>query len=621
MKDKLFSNWGLKLLSLILGFIVWVTVLNVDDYSTTRQIKDIPVTLINTDAITDKNQLYDIVSGETVDIIIKGRRSVVNSLGASDFTAVADMSKLSITNAVNITVTANSPSVNNNISITIVDNVLQVELEEEQTASLPVTVTTKGETAKGYTTGVPVSTPNLITVKGAASVIERIEKAEVQVDVSGRSSDVTATCTPIFYDANGEEISGKKLESKATGILVTVPVYKTKKVAVKIETTGVPAENYKVVNVEYVPNEITVGGPADVLQNQLYDIVSGETVDIIIKGRRSVVNSLGASDFTAVADMSKLSITNAVNITVTANSPSVNNNISITIVDNVLQVELEEEQTASLPVTVTTKGETAKGYTTGVPVSTPNLITVKGAASVIERIEKAEVQVDVSGRSSDVTATCTPIFYDANGEEISGKKLESKATGILVTVPVYKTKKVAVKIETTGVPAENYKVVNVEYVPNEITVGGPADVLQNLTEIKIDDIDVAGCNEDLESTIEVAKYLPEGVVLADENTSISVRVTIERNISRTMTVSAEDITINNKMTDYDYSIQFPEGNTVMISGLSDEVSKLTAKDLKIIVDAETLSVGTNTVELSIEDSDTYTIESTCKVTIEVTAMP
>ena len=126
MKDKLFSNWGLKLLSLILGFIVWVTVLNVDDYSTTRQIKDIPVTLINTDAITDKNQLYDIVSGETVDIIIKGRRSVVNSLGASDFTAVADMSKLSITNAVNITVTANSPSVNNNISITIVDNVLQV---------------------------------------------------------------------------------------------------------------------------------------------------------------------------------------------------------------------------------------------------------------------------------------------------------------------------------------------------------------------------------------------------------------------------------------------------------------------------------------------------------------
>ena len=121
MKDKLFSNWGLKLLSLILGFIVWVTVLNVDDYSTTRQIKDIPVTLINTDAITDKNQLYDIVSGETVDIIIKGRRSVVNSLGASDFTAVADMSKLSITNAVNITVTANSPSVNNNISITIVD--------------------------------------------------------------------------------------------------------------------------------------------------------------------------------------------------------------------------------------------------------------------------------------------------------------------------------------------------------------------------------------------------------------------------------------------------------------------------------------------------------------------
>lgn len=113
MKNKIFSNWGLKLLSLVLGFIVWLTVLNIDDYSTTRQINDIPVTLINTEAITDKNQLFNITSGETVDIIVKGRRSVVNSLGASDFTAIADMSKLSITNAVNITVSANSPSVEN----------------------------------------------------------------------------------------------------------------------------------------------------------------------------------------------------------------------------------------------------------------------------------------------------------------------------------------------------------------------------------------------------------------------------------------------------------------------------------------------------------------------------
>ena len=163
--------------------------------------------------------------------------------------------------------------------------------------------------------------------------------------------------------------------------------------------------------------------------------------------------------------------------------------------------------------------------------------------------------------------------------------------------------------------------MNVEDVPNEITVGGPADVLQNLMEITVDDIDVSGCSEDLESTIEISKYLPDGVVLADENTSISVHVAIERNISRTMTISANDITIENKRTDYDYAVQFPEGNTVVISGLSDEVAKLTAKDLKITIDAETLSIGANTVELSIKDSDTYTVDSTCKVDIEVTAMP
>lgn len=356
-------------------------------------------------------------------------------------------------------------------------------------------------------------------------------------------------------------------------------------------------------------------------KNQLFNITSGETVDIIVKGRRSVVNALGASDFTAVADMSKLSITNAVNITVSANSPSVENAVSITIVDNVLQVELEEEQTVSLPVTVATKGETAEGYTTGTPSTTPNLITVTGAASLIERIDKVEVQVDVSNRTSDVTTTCTPVFYDAKGDEISSKNLESKVNSISVTVPVYRTKKVAVKLDTKGTPAENYKVVSVEYGPTEITIGGPTETIQNLNTITIDDIDISGCSEDVESTLDITKYLPEGVVIADENTSISVHVAIERNISRTLSLSDTDITIENKQADHTYTIQFPEGNTIVITGLSNDISKLTASDLNITIDADNLTLGENTVELSIPDSDTYSVDGTCIVTVEVTAMP
>ena len=59
----------------------------------------------------------------------------------------------------------------------------------------------------------------------------------------------------------------------------------------------------------------------------------------------------------------------------------------------------------------------------------------------------------------------------------------------------------------------------------------------------------------------------------------------------------------------------------MITGLSNDISKLTASDLNITIDADNLTLGENTVELSIPDSDTYIVDGTCIVTVEVTAMP
>ena len=59
--NKIYSNIGLKLLSVVLGFLVWLLVLNIDDSAVTRTIRDIPVNLVNTDAITSQNQLYTIL--------------------------------------------------------------------------------------------------------------------------------------------------------------------------------------------------------------------------------------------------------------------------------------------------------------------------------------------------------------------------------------------------------------------------------------------------------------------------------------------------------------------------------------------------------------------------------
>ena len=100
IKDKIFKNFGYKLLSVFFACLLWLVVMNTSDYQTTKEIDNIPVTQLNGDVLNELDKLYEVAKGDTVDIVVKGRRSVIGDLSASDFIATADLSEMSITNTV-----------------------------------------------------------------------------------------------------------------------------------------------------------------------------------------------------------------------------------------------------------------------------------------------------------------------------------------------------------------------------------------------------------------------------------------------------------------------------------------------------------------------------------------
>ena len=353
-------------------------------------------------------------------------------------------------------------------------------------------------------------------------------------------------------------------------------------------------------------------------QNQMFTITSGDTVDIVVKGRKSVISNLDASDFKATADMSKISITNAVPITVSANSNSIAKKIGITVVDNVLSVELEAEKSVSVPVKVVTTGDDAKGYTAGNSVAAPNLITVKGPSSVVSSIDRAEVTVDIKDARDDITTNCTPILVTSDGEKVSDDTLTYDEVSIAVTVPVYKTKNIPIKISVIGEPAEGYAVSKITFVPETIDIGGDASVTKDIQQLEINDVDVSGCTEDVETTLDISKYLPDGVVVTKESAYVNVKVAIEKTVTRNITVKTSDIKLNNKQSGYSYELTMKE-NGVAIKGISSAVSKITAKSFNLVIDASELSYGDNTVTLDIPDGSNYTVESSCTVTVKVSS--
>ena len=397
---------------------------------------------------------------------------------------------------------------------------------------------------------------------------------------------------------------GLKLLAVLLGFLVWLLVLNIDDSAVTKTISNVPIN---LVNTDAITN-----------RNQLFTITSGDTVDVVVKGRKSIISDLDASDFKAVADMSKISITNAVPITVEAVNNSIGKKVNITVVDNVMSVELENEKTVSIPVTVVTTGEVAKGYTVGNSVAAPNLITIKGAASVVSSIDRAEVTVNTSNAKDDITTNCTPEFVTADGEKISDKTLSYDEISVAVTVPVYKTKNIPVRISVKGEPDDSYAVASITYVPETVDIGGAA-VIKDINSLDINDVDISGCTSDVETTLDVSKYLPDGVVVTRDSAYINVKVAIEKSVTRNISVKASDVTIMNKQSGYDYEIITGSESAITVSGISSEVSKITAKKLGLIVDASKLSEGENTVTLEVNDGDYYSVNSQSTVTVKVTA--
>lgn len=356
-----------------------------------------------------------------------------------------------------------------------------------------------------------------------------------------------------------------------------------------------------------------INGNAITEKNKVYEVPEATTIDIVVKGRRSVVESLSKDDFKAIADLSKMSVTNAVSVEVSAISSRVAREITIAYSNNAVNVEVEEKIERQLPITVRTSSEVAEGYAISSKSATPNLITVKGAESIVNTINEVVVDVDMSGANHDIVTYGEAVFYDYAGEVIPSDKFECDVNNIEVTVEVKKTKELRVRIGTVGEVKDGYEIVNIDYQPTSIVVVGDASDLSKVDEIVIDDVDVSDCSESLETAVAIGDYLPSGIVIADGTEEIMVKVIIEELKEKTIKIDNEDINIVGKNEDYSYTFVDKDGLSVKVKGLKDDLDELKVTNLIPSIDVTGYAPGKYSFVVSIREVNGITIEDSYEV--------
>ncbi|MCR5608537.1 MAG: hypothetical protein K6G26_05690 [Lachnospiraceae bacterium] len=262
MKKIMTEDFGLRVLSIVIAIVVWLIIINVTDPVKTKTIKDIPVSMVNDDVIKELGQCYEITSDNTVTVVVKGKKSVVDKLKATDFEATADMSQISITNAVPVSVKLIKSVEYEPDIVSGKNSTINVKLDNEITNSYEINLNLIGSAMNNYYISQDEIKMNVNKIKasGPQAIIDTIEKVRVDIDISD-INEVTKKKYPIHaYNESGKQITSKRLELSRDYVEVTITPLIGKKISIKPSIIGDVDPNYIYKGYQTTVDSVSIAG-------------------------------------------------------------------------------------------------------------------------------------------------------------------------------------------------------------------------------------------------------------------------------------------------------------------------------------------------------------------------
>ncbi len=437
MKKFRINNFGLKILSVVLAFLVWLIIVNFDDPIITKTFSGVVVDINNVESIEKENKTYEIVNDSNIiSVKIKGQRSVVENMTKDYLKATADIKNISFMNTIPIEVKSTRYADRLTLIEPKTTNV-EVIIESKIEKQIKITSNIIGEAANGYQVGKIKPFVDVIFVDGPESVMEIVKEARVDIPIADATESFTTASEVLLYDAEGEEINDAMLKLSLSEITVNVEILEVKEVPVSVDVKGTPKSGFGYTGtVICEPSSVKIAGTGSLFKNcSAIRIMDGS------------LNIDGASDNVVdTIDISRY-LPNGIELA----DSSANSMVSVEAV-----IEPNRESSVAIPVSGIIINGVPEGF----------------EAVIVE--DDSDKDVKVSGLEKDILDYIQKREYDASidvgslmtigHDEIEGKLTEglyaaeviiNLPEGLTVTNPVYvnvqlidKTK--AVTEETSG---------------------------------------------------------------------------------------------------------------------------------------------------------------------------
>lgn len=184
-------------------------------------------------------------------------------------------------------------------------------------------------------------------------------------------------------------------------------------------------------------------------------------------------------------------------------------------------VTLEEKQETTFPLETQILNEKQnEEFSFGNPTVSPEEVTVTGASTIIEQIDRVVAQVDVSEADGDVNGSFPIVALDTEGNELN-VNIEPQEASVELSADA-PSQEVPVNVERTGSLSADTAISEVTVSDETVTIYGSEEAVQNTESINA----ALDLNEISESgTYELDVQLPDGIQRTNpENLSASVTI-------------------------------------------------------------------------------------------------
>ncbi|EHL14832.1 hypothetical protein HMPREF9630_00875 [Peptoanaerobacter stomatis] len=267
------SNIKIQLACIFFAFFMWVYVMSDLDPIDTRDITSVSISVSNLDELEKNNLTLSPNQELKANVQIKGRRSVIAKKVKLGIKLQAILENIQVgSNEAKIVMSGD----NTDLSYTITPSNISLSIEEKQGKSEKIQIKSIGSLAENYyIDNIKLSKDN-IYVSGPSSLIEKINKVEVELDLANNSKDFSKLTKVKVLDSENHEIDGLNIDD--SDVIVTVTLKKEKIVPIKLNIQNDDSLNISQVSIN--PETIKIQGKASridsITQIETKKIISSE---------------------------------------------------------------------------------------------------------------------------------------------------------------------------------------------------------------------------------------------------------------------------------------------------------------------------------------------------------